>query len=124
MTCTWPHRWPELLPRSRNQRPPGHASIVIGNGLPPGICPSAPSCSSTAAKAISIGAEISTSLRISNVSTGWRSLADAFMLALSRVGGCRRFRLFPRPALGALLDAVELVAPEPFEGPDPVVHGL
>ena len=29
ITCTCPHRWPMPLPRSRNQRPPGHCSSVI-----------------------------------------------------------------------------------------------
>ena len=85
MTCTWPQRWPELLPRSRYQRPPGHGSIFIGNGLPPGICPSGPSSSSMASKAMSIGAEISISLPISKDSTDCRSLVSVFMIVLSEV---------------------------------------
>src|SRR5262249_35293691 len=35
---------------------------------------------------------------------------------------CWRFRLFTRSVLSALLDAVELMAPELFKGLDPVVH--
>src|SRR5262245_19337447 len=37
IACTCPQRWPFLPPRSRNHRPPGHGSSVIGNGLPSGF---------------------------------------------------------------------------------------
>src|SRR5262249_30234999 len=83
ITCTCPHRCPALLPRSRNQRPPGHGSIFRESNLPLGICPSGPSSSSTASKVTSRGAAILISLRMSKVSTGSRSLVWVIMALLS-----------------------------------------
>src|SRR5829696_1889987 len=56
ITWTWPQRWPALLPRSRNHRPPGNASSTNGNGLPSGISLSGPSSASTASHTIACGA--------------------------------------------------------------------
>src|SRR5258705_4664005 len=64
MTCTWPQRWPVLLPRSRNQRPPGQASSLKGKGLPSGIWLSGPSCSRMDSKAMSMGASMKISFWI------------------------------------------------------------
>src|SRR5882762_7134814 len=64
MTCTWPQRWPVLLPRSRNQRPPGQASILKGKGLPSGISLSGPSWARTDSKAMSMGASMKISFWI------------------------------------------------------------
>src|SRR6266487_4079733 len=64
MTCTWPQRWPVLLPRSRNQRPPGQAAILKGKGLPSGISLSGPSWARTHSKAMSIGASMKISFWI------------------------------------------------------------
>ena len=36
IACTTPQKCPLLSPRSRNHRPPGHASIVMRMGLPSG----------------------------------------------------------------------------------------
>src|SRR5262249_38890722 len=124
ITCTCPQRCPELLPRSRYQRPPGQGSIFIGNGLPPGICPSAPSSSRTASKVSSIGAAISISLRISKASTDWRSLVSVVMMLLSWDWEALISGLLSRSSLGAFLNSVELMAPELFEGFHPVMHGF
>src|SRR6185312_15896237 len=121
ITCTWPQRCPELFPVSRNHRPPGHGSSLNGNGLPSGIWLSGPSCSSIASKAISIGAAISSSRRISNVSTDACSVTMVLLLLPLLRGLFAQFTCF---SLGSLLDAVELMIPKIFEGFYPVVHHL
>src|SRR6516165_5607343 len=123
MTCTWPQRWPELLPRSRYQRPPGHGSIFIGtacrraSALPGPARPARPRrrfrsaprspspCGSRENRLTAVPCPFSCS-------------------SFPGFGGCRRIDLFTRPALGALLDAVQLLAPELFKGLDPVVHSF
>src|ERR1700677_1553624 len=56
IACTMPQQWPLPSPRSRNQRPPGHASILKGIGVPSGFSLAGPICSSSAAKVTSMGA--------------------------------------------------------------------
>src|SRR6516162_8823573 len=124
MTCTWPHRWPELLPRSRYQRPPGHGSNFMGNGLPSGIWLSEPSWSRTASKVISIGAAMSISLRTKNVCTSSCSMTSVAMTVLSWVRLRRRIRPLACLFFSAPLDSVELVAPEVLERFGPVIHGF
>ena len=53
IACTCPQRCPLSSPRSRNQRPPGHASIAIGNGCPSGVSLRRPICSSSASNVAS-----------------------------------------------------------------------
>jgi len=65
IACTRPQKCPVLLPRSRNQRPPGHASSFIGIGFS-GVEFIGPICSRIVSNTISIGAAISSSFTISN----------------------------------------------------------
>src|SRR6202167_6608517 len=56
IACTVPQQSPLPSPRSRNQRPPGHASILKGMGVPSVFSLAGPICSSNAAKVTSMGA--------------------------------------------------------------------
>src|ERR1700759_1150774 len=82
MACTWPHKWPLLLPRSRYQRPPGQGSSFMGIAVPSGIS-LASSCSSRAANVTSSDAltriswftvkdRLSISERVAVIVSPWR----------------------------------------------------
>src|SRR5579871_1405533 len=62
MAWMWPQWWPLLLPRSRNQRPPGHGSILSGMGVPSGLVLPGPSWVSIASKVVSSEARTCISL--------------------------------------------------------------
>src|SRR6185312_4863753 len=109
IACTWPHRCPLLSPRSRNHLPPGHGSIFIGKGLPSGVSPSGPICSSSAAKVVSRLARtwISLIMTIVKFSSADAVASDDILPPLSisayvlRTLDCR-FRRVPSPeATGA-----------------------
>src|SRR5262249_14673377 len=119
MACTLPQKWPSPCPRSRNQRPPGHGSSFIGNGVPSGVSLCGPSCSSSAVNVESRDARtrISSFTVSSNLSIPGRVRVIFFSFA--RLIG---FRAAIHFCLGALFDAVQLVAPEALEEARPFMH--
>src|ERR1700761_7952140 len=120
MAWTWPQLWPLLLPRSRNQRPPGHGSILSGMGEPSGVVLPGPSWVSIASKVVSSEARTWISLSI------WitrSSILVAVKIIFAPWFEVRwGIRLFGRLALGEVFDPVELMAPVAFEGGSPLVE--
>ena len=116
IACTCPHRWPLPSPRSRNQRPPGHASMVIGIGGRSGVRVGRTHLLEQRGKRV-----------VDRDERTWISCGDD-RASDSRVLGrlrpwflllCATGRLF---ALGALLDATELVLPVALELARPFVE--
>src|SRR5437764_8974074 len=127
MTCTCPQKWPVLLPRSRNQRPPGQASILKGKGLPSGISLSGPSWARTHSKAISMGASMKISfwIFIEEISPPICTSGDSVVMRLMGIllFLCF-FYSFAGFSFGTFFNAIELVNPEFFVHFGPVVNGF
>src|SRR5580704_18733608 len=120
MAWTWPQLWPLLLPRSRYQRPPGHGSIFSGMGAPSGVVLPGPSWVSIASKVTSSDAR--TWISLSSWITRSSILVAVKIIFAPWFEVSWGIRLFVRLALGQLLDFVELVLPEAFEGASPLVE--
>src|SRR5579871_1391514 len=119
MAWMWPQWWPLLLPRSRNQRPPGHGSIFSGMGSPSGLVLPGPSWVSIASKEVSSDARTWISL------STW--ITKSSILVAVKIMFAPRFEIswgirLVRGAFGQLFDPVELVLPEAFEGTSPLVE--
>src|ERR1700761_1188623 len=120
MAWTWPQLWPLLLPRSRNQRPPGHGSILSGIGSPSGRVLPGPSWVSIASKVVSTEARTWVSLSIwitrSSILVAVKIIFAPWFESSRGIG-----ILFVGLALGEVLDPVELMAPVALEGGSPLV---
>src|ERR1700742_4216843 len=124
IACTWPHMCPLLLPSSRYQRPPGHASSFIGIGTPSGFTLRWLICSRIVSKTISIDASIRSSrlmekLRTASSATGCTTVRAALITSSLLV--VVFLPAMEHLLLRAFLDPIQLVRPVLLEGLRPVV---
>src|SRR5579862_8314622 len=136
IACTTPQKCPSSPPRSRNHRPPGRASSVIGIAVPSPLSFPGPSCSSNAANVVSSDART----RISSLMLKVRfssCIAVPIIVALlceNQIKDCYSaklsFRLLGvlsgsssrRPLFGSLLHALQLMFPKTLERLRPFIH--